>query len=99
MGAIMRHVWIRIRPDGVTELSPELAPLERDDRRVVTFTLMIVTLGFFMAGFIPPAVVPTVAISCLAGEMILGAKALVLAVLRPPAEVLEVARWQGRRRA
>ncbi len=94
----MRGVWIRNRPDGVTELSPALAPLEVGDRWLVIVTVVMATGGFFIAGAMPAMVLGAVLASCFAGEVVLGAKALVLALLRPPAEVHEVARWQHRSR-
>lgn len=92
----MREVWIRRRSDGVTELSPKLAPLATGDRWLIIFTVAIGAAGFFMAGVMPVAVLAAVVGACLAGEIVLGAKALVLLALRPPAEVLEVPRL-GRR--
>ena len=94
----MREVWIRRRSDGVTELSPKLAPLESGDRWLIIFTVTIGAAGFFMAGVMPVAVLAAVVAACLAGEIVLGAKALVLLALRPPAEVLEVPRLRVRRR-
>lgn len=94
----MREVWIRRRSDGVTELSPRLAPLESADRWLIIFTVLICSAGFFMAGVMPAAVLGALAVACLAGEVVLGAKALVLVLLRPPAEVHEVPRFAARRR-
>jgi hypothetical protein len=93
----MREVWIRRRADGVTELTPSLAPLEAGDRLLIIFTVVISASGFFMAGVMPAAVLGTVIAACLAGEVVLGAKAVVLALLRPPAEVHEVPRFARRR--
>ncbi len=94
----MREVWIRNRPDGVTELSPKLAPLNVGDRWLIITTVVISTWAFFLAGAMPVAVLGTVLASCFAGEVVLGAKALVLVLLRPPAQVHEVPRWTLRRR-
>jgi hypothetical protein len=94
----MREVWIRRRSDGVTELTPRLAPLEAPDRWLIIFTVAIAAAGFFMAGVMPAAVLGAVVAACLAGEVVLGAKALVLALLRPLAEIHEVPRFGGRRR-
>jgi hypothetical protein len=94
----MREVWIRNRPDGVTELSPPLAPLDRDERWLVIVSVVMATSGFFVSGALPVAALGAVVASCLAGEVILAAKALVLILRRPLAEVHEVARWQPRRR-
>lgn len=94
----MREVWIRRRSDGVTELSPNLAPLDPGDRWLIIFTVLIGAAGFFMAGVMPALVLGALAAACLVGELVLGAKALVLLALRPPAQVLEVPRLGLRRR-
>jgi hypothetical protein len=96
-GTNMR-VWIRNRPDGVTELSPPLAPLDRFDRWLVIFTVMLATGGFFLSGTMPVAVAAAILLACVAGDVVLGAKALVLALVRPVAEVREVPTWALRRR-
>lgn len=94
----MREVWIRRRSDGVTELSPKLAPIEAADRWLIIFTVVMSAAGFFLAGAMPAAVFAAVVAACLAGEVVLGAKALVLLLLRPPAEVHEVPRFGARHR-
>jgi hypothetical protein len=93
----MREVWIRRRPDGVTELSPRLAPLDPGDRWLIIFTVVISACGFFLAGVMPAEVLASLFAACLAGEVVLGAKALVLALLRPLAPVHEVPRFAARR--
>jgi hypothetical protein len=95
----MRGVWIRNRPDGVTELSPQLAPLDRGERWLVICSIVMATCGFFVAGAMPAEVLAAVVASCVAGEVVLGAKALVLVVARPLAEVHEVPSGRPRRRA
>jgi glycine/D-amino acid oxidase-like deaminating enzyme len=95
----MRHVWIRRRQDGVTELTPGLVPLGVDDRWLVIFTAVIAACGFFLTGVMPAPVLGAVVAASLAGEVVLGAKAVVLVLLRPPAEVLEVPRFGSRRRS
>ncbi|HET8541790.1 MAG TPA: hypothetical protein VFL83_18075 [Anaeromyxobacter sp.] len=92
------RVWIRNRPDGVTELSPPIRPLEPFDRGMVIATAVIGTAGFFVAGVLPAPVLLTVLVACLAGEVVLATKALVLALLRPVADVHEVPRFAARRR-
>ncbi len=57
----------------------------------------MITWGFFIAGAMPASVLATVMASCFAGELILGAKAIALALLRPQAEVVEVPRFARRR--
>jgi len=95
----MREVWIRRRSDGVTELSPRLAPLAVSDRWLVIFTVVIASFGLFLAGVLPVLVLGAVVAACLVGEVVLGAKALVLIVLRPPAQVHEVPRFAHGRRS
>jgi hypothetical protein len=92
----MREVTIRKRSDGLTELTPRLAPLEITDRWLVIFTVVMAACGFFLTGVMPASVLATVIAACLAGEVVLGAKALVLLLLRPPAEVHEVPRFRRR---
>jgi hypothetical protein len=86
----MHHVTIRSRSDGITELGPKLAPLEPSDRLLVIVTVILVTAGFFMSGVMPAEAFAAVVVSSLAGEIVLGVKALVLLALRPAAEVHEV---------
>lgn len=93
-----REVWIRRRADGVTELSPSLAHLDPTERWLVIFTVFIAAAGFFLAGAMPAAVLGALLAACLAGEVVLGTKALVLMLLRPPAQVHEVPRFAASRR-
>jgi hypothetical protein len=92
----MREVTIRRRSDGLTELTPRLAPLGITDRWIVIFTVVMAACGFFVTGVMPASVLATVIAACLAGEVVLGAKALVLLLLRPLAEVHEVPRFRRR---
>jgi hypothetical protein len=92
----MREVTIRRRSDGLTELTPRLAPLEITDRWIVIFTVVMAACGFFVTGVMPASVLATVIAACLAGEVVLGAKAVMLLLLRPPAEVHEVPRFRRR---
>jgi len=94
----MREVWIRRRKDGVTELSPRLAPLPSIDRWLVIFTVVLASGGLFLTGAMPAPVLGAVLAAGLVGEVVLGTKALVLVLLRPPAEVHEVPRFGPRRR-
>jgi hypothetical protein len=94
----MREVWILRRADGVTELMPRLASLGSSDRWLIIFTVVICAAGFFMAGAMPVAVLGAVVVASLAGEVVLGAKALVLLLLRPRAQIHEVPRFAARRR-
>jgi hypothetical protein len=94
----MRDVTIRSRADGITELAPKLAPLDPGDRLMVIVTVLLVTGGLFLCGVIPAAVGGAVLASCVAGEVVLGVKTIVLALLRPLAPVHEVPAFARRRR-
>lgn len=89
-------LWKKNRSDGVVELSPTLAPLDRGDRWLIIFTVVITAWAFFLAGAMPGAVLMTLFAAAIAGEVVLGAKALLLLLLRPPAPVHEVPRWTHR---
>jgi hypothetical protein len=91
------HVTRRHRQDGIVELSPKLAPLAPADRLLVIVTVLLAANGLFVCGAIPAPVAAAIAVSCLAGEVVLGLKAVVLLALRPAAEVHEVPRWGSRR--
>ncbi len=95
----MRHVTIRSRADGITELAPTLRPLAAGDRAIVIAAVLAVTGGLFLSGFVPAGVAAAIAASCVAGEVVLGVKALALALLRSPAPVVEVSplELRGRR--
>ncbi len=95
----MRHVTIRSRADGITELAPTLQPLAAAERLVVISAVLFVTAGLFLSGFVPAGVAAAVAACCVAGEIVLGVKALALALLRPLAPVVEVSPLELRRRA
>jgi hypothetical protein len=89
----MREVLIRRRSDGVTELSPRLMFLDASDRWLIIFTVSMAAAGIFTAGGMPASVLATLLAACIAGEVVLGAKAIVLLLIRPPAEVHEVPRF------
>jgi hypothetical protein len=95
----MREVSIRQRRDGITELSPKLAPLERDDRWLIIFTVLMTASCFFLAGALPASMFAALFGACVAGELVLGVKALVLMLLRPRAQVHEIPTSVLRRRA
>lgn len=86
----MRPVVIRCRRDGIVELSPRLSPLDPGERMLVIVTVLLVAAGLFVSDAMPAHVLGAVAASCLAGEVYLVLRALALALLRPPAQVLEV---------
>jgi hypothetical protein len=94
----MREVTIRKREDGIVELAPRSAPLDPSDRRLVIATVLLLAGGLFVSGALPAAVLGAVAASCLAGEVLLGVRALALVLLRPAAEVHDVAHFRARRR-
>jgi hypothetical protein len=94
----MRHVTIRSRADGITELAPRLRPLAPGERLIVIAAVLFVTGGLFLSGLVPGGVAAAIAASCLAGEVVLGVKALALALLRPLAPVVEVSPLELRRR-
>ncbi|HEY6097865.1 MAG TPA: hypothetical protein VIW03_00450 [Anaeromyxobacter sp.] len=93
----MRDVTIRSRSDGVLELAPRLAPAGGSDRLLLIATVLLASAGLFVSGVMPAAVLAAIAASCLAGEVVLGVKALALLLLRPAADVLDVERWRARR--
>ncbi len=95
----MRHVTIRSRADGITELAPTLKPLAAGERVIVIAAVLFVTGGLFLSGFVPVGVAAAVAASSVAGEVVLGVKALALALLRSPAPVVEVSPLDLHRRA
>jgi len=83
-------VTIRTRDDGVVELAPKLAPMDALGRWLVIVSVLVTALGFFVCGAMPVEALAAIAAFCVAGDLFLGLKALLLALLRPPAEVLEV---------
>lgn len=95
----MRNVTIRSRADGITELAPTLQPLAAVERLIVIATVLFVTGGLFLSGFVPAGVAAAIGATCVAGEVVLGVKALALALLRPLAPVVEVSPLELRRRA
>jgi hypothetical protein len=60
---------------------------------------MMAGIAFFMAGALPLPALAAVFCTCLAGELVLGVKALLLRLLRPAAEVYEIPARPLRRRA
>jgi hypothetical protein len=95
----MHEVTIRSRSDGVTEVAPKLTTLDAEERSLVIFTVLINGGAFFVSGALPAAALGALAAACLAGEVVLGAKALFLALRRPLADVHEVPAWTLRRRS
>jgi hypothetical protein len=93
-----RDVVVRSRDDGVTELSPKLSPLQIDERWMIITTVVIASWGFFLSGKMPAPVLALVLTACLVGDIAIGAKAVLLAVLRKPAQVIQVARFDRFRR-
>ena len=94
----MAEMTVRNRRDGVVEIAPKLARPGGTDRMLFIATVLLVAGALFVSGVLPAPVLVAIAASCLAGELILGVKALALVVLREPAPVHEVVRWRSRRR-
>ena len=93
-----RDVLIRNRADGVIELSPKLSPLDVGERWMIIVTVAIAGWGFFLAGSMPVSVFAFLLSCSLAGELVIGAKSLLLFLLRPQADVVEIPRPFARRR-
>jgi hypothetical protein len=79
------------------ELSPMLSPVAQGDRWLIIFTVAMTAAGLFMSGHMPGLVFLAVLASAIAGEVVLGAKALLLMLLRPVAQVVQVPRFETRR--
>jgi hypothetical protein len=94
----MADITIRSRKDGLVELAPNHAPRDVSDRLTVVCTVLLAAGGLFVSGLMPAGVLAAMAASCLAGEVVLALEALLLPLVRPPAEVLELARWRPQRR-
>lgn len=94
----MADVTIRSRKDGVVELAPKHAPADASDRLLVIGTVLFAAAGLFLSGLMPAGVFAAIAASCLAGEVVLALRALVLYVVRPASDVLELARCRAQRR-
>ena len=92
----MRDVTIRSRADGIIELVPKLSPMKPTERLVVIVTVLLVTAGLFVCAVLPGGVALAVAASCVAGEVVLGVKAAILALVRPLAPVHEIPRFRRR---
>jgi uncharacterized membrane protein len=94
----MHDVAIRSRADGIVELTPRAAALPAGDRILLVTGLVLVASGLFVSGVLRAEALAAIVLSALAGELVVGAKSAILAILRPRAEVHEVARFRGRRR-
>ena len=92
----MRDVTIRSRADGIIELVPKLSPMKPTERLVVIVTVLLVTAGLFVGGVLPGVVAIPVAASCVVGEVVLGVKAAILALVRPRASVHDIPRFRRR---
>jgi hypothetical protein len=93
-----RHVNVRNRSDGLTELTPKLPALDFDERWMVIVTVTIASWGFYLAGKMPAPVLAAVMTACLVGDLALGARAVVRALLRPPAKVIKIRTLERHRR-
>jgi hypothetical protein len=94
----MADVTIRSRRDGVVELAPKHAFANASDRLVVIGTVLFASSGLFLSGLMPAGVLAAIAASSLAGEVVLALKAVLLHLLRPAGDVLELARCRLQRR-
>jgi hypothetical protein len=91
-------VTIRNRRDGVVELAPKHAPTDLVHRLLLAGTILLASLSLFVSGEMPPEVLAAIAVACLAGDVVLGVRALALRMLHPAAQVLELARCRPHRR-
>jgi hypothetical protein len=91
-------VLVRNRSDGLTELSPKLPPLQIHERWMIITAVVLTSWGFFLAGWLPAPVLALVLTCCLAGEVVMGARALLVSLVRKPAKVIQVARFDRLRR-
>jgi hypothetical protein len=87
----MQDVTIRSRKDGVVELAPKHAPADPSDRLMLIGTVLLASAGLFVCGMMPAEVLVAIATTSLAGEAVLGIRAILLRLLHPAAEVLELA--------
>jgi hypothetical protein len=94
----MQDVTIRSRKDGILELAPKHAPTDPTDRLMVIGTVLLASAGFYVCGMMPAEVLVVIAGASLVGEAVLGVRALVLRVLHPAADVLELAQCRVHRR-
>jgi hypothetical protein len=94
----MHDVAIRSRSDGIVELSPRAAALPPGERILVVTGLVLVASGLFVSGALRAEALAAIVLSALAGELAVAVKSAVLVLLRPRAEVHEVARFRARRR-
>lgn len=94
----MHDVAIRSRADGIVELSPRAAALPASDRILLVTGLVLVACGLFVSGAMRAEAVAAIVLSAIAGELVIGVKNAILVLLRPRAEVHEVARFRARRR-
>jgi hypothetical protein len=94
----MQVVTIRSRKDGIVELAPKHQPADSSDRLMVIGTVLLASAGLFVCGMMPGEVLVALAAISLAGEIVLGLRALALRLFHPAAEVLELAHCRAHRR-
>ncbi len=87
----MRHVARRRRADGLTELRPIDARLERPGWYLAAFTVILFAGALFVSTAIPASLVATVLGATLGGEVCFAIRDL-LDLRRPPAPVVVLAR-------
>jgi hypothetical protein len=86
----MRHVVRRRRPDGITELRPIDARLERPGWYLATFSVLFATCALFVSAQIPPSLFGAMIVAAIFGELCFGLRDL-LDQRRPLAEVVVLA--------
>ena len=86
-------VLVRNRSDGLTELSPRLPQLQGHERWMIITAVFMASWILFLAGWLPAPVLALILTCCLAGEVAMGAKSLLLSFVRKPAKVIPVARF------
>lgn len=94
----MQDVTIRSRRDGIVELTPKHAPADSSDRLMVIGTVLLACAGFFVCGMMPGEVLVAIATTSLAGEVVLGIRAIALRLFHPAAQVFELAHCRAQRR-
>lgn len=91
----MAHVTRRLRPDGLTQLSPREQHVQRPEWYLAAFSVLLLSWGLFISTAIPPQLVGALLLGGVVGEACFAVRAL-LERRNPPAEVLVLARTQRR---
>jgi hypothetical protein len=91
----MRHVVRKRRADGITELRPIDARLERPGWYLATFTVLLATCALFVSAQIPPSLFAAMIVAAIFGELCFALRDL-LDQRRPLADVVVLARARWR---